>query len=624
LPELVQQLVENTKDVSLSPFAAELAICATIIVLLLVRLFDSLRWLSAWYLALAGSIVSFALALAPALQGPPSERIEIFTGMLVFDTFSIYVRSFLLAFAVLFVVFTKLSGIPRRGDGTDFYALFFGSTLGMCLMASANHMLTVFLAVEMASVPSYVMAGLIRQQRSSEAALKYSIYGAGTAGVMVYGISLLSGVTHSAHIPTMAAQLAEMIHNGQLEAGHSMVLALGALMVMVGLAFKLSAVPFHFWCPDVFEGAAAEVGAFLSVASKGAALALLVRVALGFSLVPSEYFAATVPVASQGTVTQAESGSASGGLMNIADEEIAGKTGGETAPSADDIVAAANVADTDVADTNVADDGGAGPSNEGAAAAEPPQTYTQNDAVRALTDVRSFLALLIGVVAAVTCTFGNLAAYAQTNMKRLLAYSTIAHAGYMMMAVPPAIMLVGLDSAAGQAAIGALLLYLAIYLFMNLGAFAIVALLRNQLGSEEIDDYGGLIKHCPGVVVCMAILLFSLVGLPPLAGFIGKFAIFASLVDGYRATAAAGTAATFLIVLLVIGGVNTAISLFYYLRVVKVMTIDPEPEDRAPVNFPLVSLSGAYIALISAPILFLIVTWDGINQLARAAAEHLM
>ena len=125
-------------------------------------------------------------------------------------------------------------------------------------------------------------------------------------------------------------------------------------------------------------------------------------------------------------------------------------------------------------------------------------------------------------------------------------------------------------------------------------------------------------------MVCTAIVLFSLVGLPPLAGFIGKFAIFASLVDGYRATAAGGTAGTFLMVLLVIGGINTAISLFYYLRVVKVMAIDPEPENRAPVNLPLVSLSGAYVALIAAPILLLIVTWDKINEVARAAAEHLM
>jgi NADH-quinone oxidoreductase subunit N len=194
----------------------------------------------------------------------------------------------------------------------------------------------------------------------------------------------------------------------------------------------------------------------------------------------------------------------------------------------------------------------------------------------------------------------------------------------MMMAVPPAIILAQYDPAAGRDAIGALGLYLAVYLFMNLGAFAVVAFLRNHLGSEEIADYAGLIRRCPGVVVCFTAILFSLVGLPPLAGFLGKFAIFAALVDGYRATAAAGVAANYLIVLLIVGGVNTAISLFYYLRVVKVMTIDPEPATRVPVNFPLVSLSGAYLALITAPILLLIVSWNWIYDLARAAAQQLM
>ena len=584
MPELVEQLVSNTKDVSLAPFAPEIAICVTIVLMLLVRLFDGLRFVRAWALALAGTLVAFALAISPALQDEPVSRTEIFTGMLVFDSFSIYVRGFLLAFGLLFIIFTRLSGIPRLGDGVDFYTLFLGSTVGMCLMASANHMLSVFLAVEMASVPSYVLAGILRQQRSSEAALKYAVYGAGAAGVMVYGISLLAGITHSAHIPTMAAQLAEMIHTGQIGGGESMVLALGALMVMVGLAFKLSAVPFHFWAPDVFEGAAAEVGAFLSIASKGAALALLVRIALGFSFVDPVYFEESIPVTAEGTVTSVSSGGNSGGLMNIADEPVEPK----------------------------------------AAASGSDKPFTEETSLSALAPIRNFMALLIGLVAAITCTFGNLAAYAQNNIKRLLAYSTIAHAGYMMMAVPAAITLVGFDTSAGQTAIGALLLYLAIYLFMNLVAFGIVALLRNAIGSEEISDYAGLIKHCPGVVVCMAIALFSLVGLPPLAGFIGKFAIFASLVDGYRASAAGGAAASFLLVLLVVGGINTAISLFYYLRVVKVMTIDPEPEDRAPVQFSLVSLSGAYIALLSAPLLLLIIAWNKLNEVARAAAEHLM
>ena len=154
------------------------------------------------------------------------------------------------------------------------------ATVHMCLMASANHLLMVFMAIEMASVPSYVLAGMLKGRRQgSEAALKYAIYGAGTAGVMLYGISLVCGLVGIAHLPTMAILLAEQLPT--FESGELMVLSLGGLMLGVGLAFKLSAVPFHFWCPDVFHGACAEVNSFLSVTSKAAALALLVRVAIG-------------------------------------------------------------------------------------------------------------------------------------------------------------------------------------------------------------------------------------------------------------------------------------------------------------------------------------------------------
>ena len=205
--------------------------------------------------------------------------------MLVYDPFTIFMRSVLVGFAFLFTIFTKLSGIPDQEDGPDIYTLILGATLGMCLMASANHLLMIFMAVEMASVPSYVLAGLLKGRRvASEAALKYSIYGAGTAGVMLYGISLLAGMFNTAHLPTLAVRMAEAMPG--MAPGELMVLALAGLMIVVGLAFKLSAVPFHFWCPDVFEGATAEVDAFLSVASKAAALALLVRVALGLGALP--------------------------------------------------------------------------------------------------------------------------------------------------------------------------------------------------------------------------------------------------------------------------------------------------------------------------------------------------
>ena len=180
-----------------------------------------------------------------------------------------------------------------------------------------------------------------------------------------------------------------------------------------------------------------------------------------------------------------------------------------------------------------------------------------------------YIADLIALLAAVTCTFGNLAAYGQTNMKRLLAYSTIAHAGYMMMPAAAAVTLVGLGNSAGvQSALAALLIYLGIYMFMNLGAFAVTAFLRNELRSETIDDYAGLVRRSPGLAVATAIIFFSLVGLPPLAGFTAKFTVFAALVDSR------------LLVLLAVAGLNTVLSLFYYLRVVRVMVLNPEPDDQ--------------------------------------------
>src|SRR6185436_8648939 len=174
----------------------------------------------------------------------------------------------------LVVFLCLLTGIPDKEDSADFICLLFGSVVGMSIMASSSHLLMVFIGVEMASLPSYALAGFLKgRRRSSEASLKYVVYGGGAAGVMLYGISLIAGKFGTGYLPDVAAGFA------QLPAADPLLL-LGGLFIFVGIAFKLAAVPFHFWCPDVFEGAAAEVAGFLSVASKGAALALLARIVL--------------------------------------------------------------------------------------------------------------------------------------------------------------------------------------------------------------------------------------------------------------------------------------------------------------------------------------------------------
>ena len=595
LHHLVDGTFADTK-LSLGLFGPELTLCVTIFLILVVRIWPRGEKANGFVflIAIAGSALAL---LTPCggqpwnmLQGAESyQRVELFTGMIVYDGLTVFIRGLLLVFAILFIVMTWLTGFANREDTTDVYTLVLGATLGMCLMASANHLLMIFLAVEMASVPSYVMAGLRRSRRKAgEAALKYSVYGAGAAGVMLYGISLVAGLANSAHLPTIAAELAAK--TPAMQPSEIMVLALGGLMIMVGLAFKLSAVPFHFWCPDVFEGAGAEVSAFLSVASKAAALALLLRVAIGFGLIqpdaewqsvakasPSD-ISSPSDIASQEEIT----------LFNVADEEGSAEAAAE---SSEVLVL-------------------------GASALSTPGSPS----------VLRFISLLVAFVAIITCTFGNLAAYGQTNINRLLAYSTIAHAGYMMMAIPAAVAAISqldaepvLAREAARGAIAALAIYIGIYMFMNLGAFMIVAFLRNALGTENISDYAGLVRRMPGVVVCFAVILFSLVGLPPLAGFVGKFAIFAALVNSYNVSGSA-----FLIVLLVVGGLNTAISLFYYLRVVKVMTIDDEPEERLPSEASIVSLPGAYIACLAAMMLILFVGWNWLSVLAENAARYVI
>ncbi|TSA06159.1 MAG: NADH-quinone oxidoreductase subunit N [Planctomycetaceae bacterium] len=568
LAALLTSTFRDTLSTSMPLVRPEACLAVSIVLILLLRTLPLLKKLDSGLVALGG--VCFALWYAwsdvRALPGSPwalvnvsAARVELFTGLLVYDSLTAYVRLLLMGFLVLYILFTKVSGIPDHEDGADFYTLMLGATLGMCLMASANHLLMIFMAVEMASVPSYVMAGLLKGRRtSSEAALKYAVFGAGAAGVMLYGVSLLAGVLGTCHLPSMALRLADLSASGGLETC-GIILALGGLMMSVGLAFKLSAVPFHFWCPDVFEGAAAEVGAFLSVASKAAAIALLVRVAFGLG-VGVDMGDAVVVLDSSNSTAMFQ------GVAPLHSQKV-------------------------------------------------PDVVVDSQRLVALEDVRHFIVSLIGLLAAVTCTFGNLAAYGQTNIKRLLAYSTIAHAGYLMMPVAAGLAMAGINPQGSQAAIAAVAFYLGTYVFMNLGAFAIVAVLRNQLRSEEIASYAGLVRTSPGIVVAMAVVLVSLIGLPPLAGFVSKFLIFASLYQAISSEAER----PMMILLLVLGGVNTVVSLFYYLRVVKVMTADPPPEQGRHAEIPMVSLSGAMITGIVFPVVFLGVFWSGLYVLAMLA-----
>jgi NADH-quinone oxidoreductase subunit N len=522
-------------------FAPEIVLCASVVFLLVLRLFDGFSRVHLGWVALAltavalliacdqwtgGAVLNYdprtwvhaPLAEAPGLftldtEIPGTPRsLDMFGGMLVFDNFTIFLRLFLLTFTALIILLSLQTGIPDMQDSADFYVLLLGATLGMSVMASANHLMMVFIGIEMASLPSYALAGFLKGRRqSSEAALKYVVYGGGAAGVMLYGISLIAGRCGTGYLPEVAVQIAQF--------GPDPMILLGGLFVLIGIAFKLAAVPFHFWCPDVFEGAAAEVAGFLSVASKGAALALLGRVVL----------------------------------------LIAGPVG------------------------------------------------TDHFLV-----IARYLVPTLALFAALTATFGNLAAYAQTNLKRLLAYSTIAHAGYMMM---------GLCTLTTNGA-GAVLVYLVAYLFMNLGAFAIVAYLRNLTHSEDLADFRGLVQRAPVLVLTLAVFLLSLLGMPPLAGFMAKFQIFSSLYESAQAFGARGETALSqtMYALLVIGGVNTVFSAIYYIKVLRVMILDKrleEVEGRPVERLRVPPIVAGYALLVAGAVVALGIFWNGVDTAGR-------
>jgi NADH-quinone oxidoreductase subunit N len=478
--------------------------------------------------------VGFSALPPPATEGARAPML----GLLAYDHLTVFLRCFLLGFAALIILLTMRTGIPDREDSGDFYCLLLGATLGMMLMASANHLLMIFIAVEMASLPSYALAGFLKGRRqSSEAALKYVVYGGGAAGVMLYGISLLAGKFGTGYLPDLAA--------GYVQALPTLdpVLLLGTLFVLIGVAFKLAAVPFHFWCPDVFEGASAEVAGFLSVASKGAALALLIRVTL---------------------------------VLTGFDRAV---------------------------------------------------TQGPQDAAAWLTVVR-YLVPALAVFAALTATFGNLAAYLQNNLKRLLAYSTIAHAGYMMMGVC-ALTAPRVYEPGGKMVVGpeAVLFYLIAYLFMNLGAFAVVAFLRNQAGSENLSDLRGLVRRSPWMVVTLAFFLLSLLGIPPLVGFAAKFQIFSSLYNAglfYYQHGETGLCYT-LIGLLIVGGLNTVLSAVYYLKVLKVMIIEGRAEDlegQEPQRLREPAGNVVYAGLVALAVVGLGLFWGPMSDASRKGVER--
>ncbi|TDI84663.1 MAG: NADH-quinone oxidoreductase subunit N [Caldithrix sp.] len=488
---------------SLAYFVPELLLTGIVLAMVIADLFlkkEHSPWMS--IIALAGAVVVFLAVIAQYDLGSRS----IFSDMLVVDPFSLFFKLLFLASAVL-VIFLSIGSVELAGRPVgEYFTLLMALTLGMFLMASATNLLTIYISIELVSVISFVLATYLKtRRRSSEAGLKYAIYGAFSSGLMLFGISILYGLTGTFNIYEISEILAGRVTN-------ELALLVSVLLIIAGFGYKIASVPFHFWVPDVYEGAPTPITAFLSVGPKAAGFAVLIR------------------------------------FFNVALVSHSGN-------GATEWLALGGI--------------------------DWPQ--------------------ILAVIAAATMTLGNLVAIMQNNIKRLLAYSSIAHAGYALMGT---VLL-------SEQGVYATMFYLVVYYLMNVGAFLVVIIFQDIIGSEDINDWKGLAYKAPIPAIAMGIFLFSLTGLPPTAGFVGKFYLFAAVVK-------AGPAFYWLAA---VGLLNSVVALYYYARVVRAMFLE-KSEDEA-VSLTVSPYYVTLLAVLVIPTLVLGVYWAPLADLANYSVEFL-
>ncbi|MBK9099773.1 MAG: NADH-quinone oxidoreductase subunit N [bacterium] len=426
-------------------------------------------------------------------------------GLVAVDSFAAFFKMIVILSTIFIILFSVASTeIVNTSDRHgEYYTLILGMVLGMFLVSSASDLILIYLSIELLSLSSYILAGFLKTvDRSSEASLKYVIYGSTASGVMLFGISILYGLTGTTNIYEMNV----ILQNAEF---NTITFIFSGVMILAGIGYKVSIAPFHFWTPDVYEGAPIAITAYLSVASKAAGFALLIR------FIKVTFF-------------QSLSVDGSWVLLNIIDWQ------------------------------------------------------------------RILVALSI-----LTMTLGNFAALWQDNIKRMLAYSSIAHAGYLLLAV-------AILSNDGMIAV---MLYFAIYLFMNLGAFFVVMLIANKIGSEEMDDYKGMGSSTAFLGVALSIFLLSLAGLPPTGGFIAKLYIFIALINAD------------MIVVAFITLLNTVVAYYYYVRVLKNLYLVRTESSREKIQ---VSFGNVIILLLLLiPVFVLGVYFTPIVDLAKNSAAIL-
>lgn len=420
------------------------------------------KWATA---SLSGFVLLGAFVPIVTLAVVGDDVRSLFDGRYVIDDFALVLKALFLLGSYVVVLMSQTSLEEGNYYQGEYYVLLLVSTLGMVMMTSSRDLVSVFVALELLSIPSYMLAAWRKRDiKSTEAGVKYYLLGVFASGVLLYGMSLLYGLTGSTKLTEIGAAL-----DGEPLTALAVI---GVAFAIVGFAFKVSAVPFHAWAPDAYEGAPTPVTAFFSVSTKAAGFAaLIVLIFVAF-------------------------------------------------PSADGVY---------------------GP--------------------------------LVWGLSALTMTVGNVYALRQSNIVRLLAYSSISQGGFILMPLAYANV-----AGASSEAIRSVVVYLVIYAFTNLGAFAVVIAVARKTRSGNVKSYGGMIHYAPGLTVLMTVFLASLTGIPPLGGWIAKFGAFRALIEAETTSA---------YVLALIGAVNTAIAAAYYLRILRIMWAEDVPDgDMAPIATP--------------------------------------
>ena len=444
---------------NLALFIPEITLAAFAVIVILLDLFIEQKRLLA-----VVSIVGLAVAAVFSVAMWGNDFPSIFNKMLAVDNFAIFFKLLFLAtaFLVILASVNYVSEKVTRFQG-EYYALVLMSTLGMMLMSATADLISIYVALELTSISLYALVGFLKDKKSTEASLKYLLLGAVASAILLYGMALIFGVTGRTQLGEIAGAIQAMSPNGIMD---SPALLMGIVLLIAGFGFKIAAIPFQMWVPDVYEGAPTPVTAYLSVASKAAGFAIIMRVFFSAFGMP--------------------------GWLSM---------------------------------------------NWG---------------------------IIFAVLAVIGMTLGNIAAIPQTNIKRLLGYSSIAQAGYLMVGMAA----IGFSPAADIMGRSGVIFFLASYALTNMGAFTAVIVISNKLKSDLIKDYSGMGKRAPLVALALTLCLISLIGMPPAAGFMAKFYIFSAAVKQH------------LLWLVIIAVINSVISAYYYLRVVKVMWLGEAASDE--------------------------------------------